>query len=349
MIISGALRRAVAGVLAAGFTVATALVSTPASAEQAASSCRYVERTVALTEGAPPAATISATLCVPATWSASGRQVDVLVHGGSYNRSYWNWPQGDGKYSYVRRALADGRATFAYDRLGVGESSRPPSTRVSVGTDAYVLHQLVRGLRADYPTINVVTHSIGGLVGIEEAARFGDIDRLVVTGMLHGTGVGIGGLRTFTNFYPAMLDPVVSADTADVGWVTTLPGTRDDVFFHPPAADPAVIAYDEAHKDVTTELTLATSALVNKLPPALNSTSRVRVPVLVMVGEHDALFCGLLLDCRDRQAVQQSEAAFYPRAASLTILTVPDTGHNLALHRSSNITHSTVSEWLHSA
>src|SRR5262245_18319792 len=110
---------------AAGLLVAVSLTAMPALADDATDPvCHKVERPVSVTPGGTVTATISGTLCTPST---GARQVDVLVHGGSYNQTYWDWPQDGAKYSYVRRALADGRATFAYDRLGVGKSSKPLS------------------------------------------------------------------------------------------------------------------------------------------------------------------------------------------------------------------------------
>ncbi|WP_020578129.1 alpha/beta hydrolase [Actinopolymorpha alba] len=347
MILRSAIRTAVVGLLAAGLSMPTLASADTADAERAGASCHAVQRKVAIAPGRSATVKISGTLCVPTRWSPGKSAVDVLVHGGSYNSSYWDWAQYARKYSYVRRATADGRATFAFDRPGTGASDRPLSTGVTVSSDAYVLHQLISWLRSrDYQTVNLVSHSIGGLVAIEEAARYDDIDRLVVTGMLHGTGVGLGGAGTFVDFYPALLDSKFAGTTLDPGWMTTLPGTRAFMFYSAKNADPAVIRYDEAHKDVTTELTLLTSALANKLPPPLNSTNRVRVPVLVTVGQEDALFCGLLLNCASDRAVYRNEAPYYSSAESLTVKTFPRTGHNMMLHPSVDASYALISDWL---
>ncbi|GAB3406119.1 alpha/beta fold hydrolase [Flindersiella endophytica] len=294
-------------------------------------------------------AKISGTLCTPASWSGGERQIDVLVHGGSYNQTYWDWPQQRSTYSYVRRALADGRATFAYDRLGVGKSSRPLSALVTVQSDAYVLHQLIGWLRSkDHYSVNVVSHSIGGIVAIEEAAKYNDVDRLVVTGMLHGVGIGVAGVGTFVNYYPATLDPAFLGSTLDASYVTTLPGARGWSYYNTKTADPSVIAYDEAHKDVTTHATLVSTAVADQLPAPLNSTSRVRAPVLSIVGQQDIMFCGVLLNCRSDRAVRLNEAPYFSRASSFTAETVPDTGHNLALHPSSGTSYRMISDWIES-
>lgn len=339
---------AAARVAAAGLLVAVVSTALPALADDAGSPvCRQVERPVSVTPGGAVTAEISGTLCTPRRWAGDRRQVDVLVHGGSYNQTYWDWPQDTSTYSYVRRALADGRATFAYDRLGAGSSSRPPSALVTVQADAYVLHQLIGWLRSqDRFSVNVVSHSIGGIVAIEEAAKYNDVDRLVVTGMLHGVGIGVAGLGTFVNYYPATLDRQFFGETLDAGYVTTLPGARGWSYYNTETADPDVIAYDEAHKDVTTQATIVSTALADQLPPLLNSTSRVRAPVLTVVGEQDIMFCGVLLNCESERAVRRNEAPYYSRAKSFTVETVPDTGHDLTLHPSSGESYRMISDWI---
>lgn len=351
------LASAASRVAVAGLLVAAISASLPAFADDASEPvCRTVERPVSVTPGGGVTATISGTLCTPASWSGSERQVDVLVHGGSYNQTYWDWPQDPASYSYVRRALADGRATFAYDRLGVGKSSKPLSALVTVQADAYVLHQLIGSLRSseslvgkgDRLSVNVVSHSIGGIVSIEEAAKYDDVDRLVITGMLHGVGIGVAGVGTFVNYYPATLDPAFFGSTLDASYVTTLPGARGWSYFNQKTADPAVIAYDEAHKDVTTHATIVSTAVADQLPPGLNSTSRVRAPVLSIVGQQDIMFCEVLLNCRSDRAVRLNEAPYFGRAKSFTAETVPDTGHNLALHPSSGTSYRMISDWIES-
>jgi pimeloyl-ACP methyl ester carboxylesterase len=349
---SAASRVAVAGLLVAAFSA-----SLPAFADDAGDPvCRTVERPVSVTPGGTVTAEISGTLCTPVSWSGGERQIDVLVHGGSYNQTYWDWPQDPSTYSYVRRASADGRATFAYDRLGVGKSSRPLSALVTVQSDAYVLHQLVGWLRSseshapkgDRLSVNVVSHSIGGIVAIEEAAKYDDVDRLVVTGMLHGVGIGVAGIGTFVNYYPATLDPAFLGTTLDASYVTTLPGARGWSYYNTKTADPDVIAYDEAHKDVTTHATIVSTALADQLPAPLNSTSRVHAQVLSIVGQQDIMFCGVLLNCRSERAVRLNEAPYFSHAESFTAETVPDTGHNLALHPSSGTSYRMISDWIES-
>lgn len=280
-------------------------------------------------------------LCLPDAPNVS--KVDILLHGAAYNREYWDWPVSPALYSYTQRTLQAGRATLAYDRLGVGQSSRPASAAVTVESDAYVLHQIIQHVRSSPGLTDVTTvgHSLGSVVAQYEAGQYKDVDRLVVTGLVHAQGVGVTG--ALTSFYPAALDPQF-AGLLDPGYLTTTPGSRS--LFYNAAADPQVIAYDEAHKDVLSSMQLAQSFPFTLTPPILNVTSQITAPVLAVIGDEDALSCGLLLDCKNPAAVMANEAPYYPHAASLTTQIVANTGHDIALHPSAGQSFATINQWI---
>jgi pimeloyl-ACP methyl ester carboxylesterase len=118
--------------------------------------------------------------------------VQLLVHGATYNRTYWDWPGSNPSHSYVKAAVAAGYATLAVDRLGAGASSHPPSTKVNVANGATALHHVVEMLRtgqlggAMFERVVWVGHSLGSVYAWAYATRFGDVDAYVLTGMLHG-------------------------------------------------------------------------------------------------------------------------------------------------------------------
>ncbi|HSX15528.1 MAG TPA: alpha/beta hydrolase [Candidatus Saccharimonadales bacterium] len=322
------------------------LGSVPAAfaANPAYGSCQEIARTVNLTAGIlPPTATIRGTLCTPTTWAAGAHQVDLLVHGASYNRTYWDWPVDPATYSYVDKTLQSGRATLAYDRLGAGTSSDTPSALVTTTSDAFVMHQLIGYLRGTqgYSTVNIVGHSFGSIVAIEEVATYHDADRLVLTGALHTTGTVF--VNNGTSFEPALLDPAFPGEL-DPGYLTSVPGTRAALFYNS-TADPAVIAYDEAHKDKASAAQFADGLAELLAPAATNISQGITVPVLSMVGDQDILFCGLLLTCTQAN-VQAFEAPFYTHAPSFDAVVVPNTAHDLGLHPSAPATYATINQWI---
>ncbi|GAA2215051.1 alpha/beta fold hydrolase [Nonomuraea monospora] len=315
----------------------TALSSTPA---HAAASCAAVR---------VPAGdhTISGTLCAPASYPGGVKRVDVLVHGATYDSAYWDWPVNPRVHSYVRRTTAEGRATLAYDRPGAGKSTKPPSTALTVPADADVLHQVVRWLRGrGFDEVTLIGHSLGSVIAIKETADHGDADRLVVTGLVHPPALGLTAPIAFASVYPAPLDPQFAGQSSDLGYLTTRPGTRGASFYHAPAADPEVIAYDEAHKDVVSSVELADALSRLALPPLVNDARGVRRPVLVVLGERDAVFCGPVVDCSDSAAVRVNERRYFASAPSLAAVVLPETGHDLPQHESAGLSFARIDQWI---
>lgn len=321
--------------------------STTSSATAAAAGhCTDVAYTLAATPGGTPDQTIAGTLCLPAQNPGTTR-VDVLVHGASYNRSYWDWPTQSGTYSYVAETLQAGRATFAYDRLGAGQSSHPLSALVTTSADAFILHEIISTMRASgFTGVDVVGHSFGSVIAIDEAACFHDIDELVVTGLLHSQGPGLATVTA--SFYPADLDPQFLLKSLDVGYLTSLPGTRATSFYSS-AVDPAVVAYDEQHKDMISATELAAGVAESQLLPAVNASRLVTAPVLIVDGQQDHIFCGLYIDCAHPASVLTFESTYFPAAARLAVALIPATGHDIALHPSAPSSFADIDQWLRSS
>jgi len=339
-----AARMFAAGVTALAATGIWALPASPAAAATAHTSgdCVSLRIPVALAPDLAPAEQIAGTLCVPVGRVAT--TVDVLVHGAGYDQTYWNWPVDPGTYSYVDKTLAAGRATFAYDRLGAGESSHPLSTLITTDADAYVLHQLIGDLRdVGFAGLDVVGHSFGSIIAVDEAAAYHDVDRLVITGLLHPE-VAPPYVPT-SIFYPADQDPQFAGRGLDPGYLTTIPGTRGPAFYSA-SADPAVVAYDEAHKDTVSGSELAVGLAASQAPPATNAAGGVTAPVLVVDGDQDSLFCGFTVDCTNSAGVLATEEAYYRAAPSVDVVLIPWTGHSLALHPTAAQSFSVIDHWL---
>lgn len=308
--------------------------------------CQHTVIPVALGPGQPTNQTIDGTFCRPPDWPIGDTAaIDVLVAGATYNHLYWDWPQQPALYSYVTKTLQNGRATFNYDRIGTGQSSHPLSAQITLDADAYILHQIVNWLRANTAQtvhIHAIGHSLGSGVVMAEAASYQDVDRVVLTGILHSPGVGLTG--AFASFQPALLDPLFFGSGYDIGYLTTLPGTRGRSFYAS-TADPNVIAYDETHKDVIAGGEFSAFGIF-LLPPLVNAASHITAPVMEIAGQQDALVCSGLVDCTDAEAVYRNEAPYFPHAAQFAVYTVPATGHDLALHPSADYSFSLINTWL---
>jgi pimeloyl-ACP methyl ester carboxylesterase len=277
--------------------------------------------------------------------------VQLLVHGATYNHLYWNFPYGNGYYSYVDAATAAGYATFDIDRIGAGNSSHPPSASVDLDAGAVALHDAVTALRSGavdghaFRHVIAVGHSIGSVEIWLEAARYRDVAAVIVTGALHALSPDIGALES--DLYPAVDDPGFAGSGLDPGYLTTLPGTRESLFYDPATTNPAVVALDEANKDLTTPAELAGAAATLGEPPTQQPSYQINVPVLSVVGEDDNLFCTgvTAYDCASQQSVRTFESQFYSPAAHLKVVVIPSTGHDLALSTTAPVTDAIMIGW----
>jgi pimeloyl-ACP methyl ester carboxylesterase len=283
-----------------------------------------------------------------ASKSASpSRSPVTLVHGATYNSSYWNWPYHPDQYSYVRYARAAGFSTLALDRLGSGASDHPDGVEVTVHASADTIHQIIQQLRTGsivdshgapikFDRILYVGHSFGTFIGWIEAGTYGDVDGAIFTGLSHvlntpGTSVAL------TNIYPSFLDPRF-ADAGYSNYLTSVPGSRGLLFYYVPGADPAVISLDEATKDVV--------PLGHFLdyPTAYAYTQDIHVPVLGVVGEFDTISCDNP-SCFAASGGYTTEASNYPEDTCFQSFVLPQAGHDINLHRDAPIWFALAQLW----
>jgi pimeloyl-ACP methyl ester carboxylesterase len=329
--------------LALAMTIAVGVK--PAAAASVYGSCTVANLSVALAEGQATNQTASGELCTPNTWASGTHDVDVTTPGATYNQNYYDWPA-PATYSYVEKTLQAGRAVFNYDRIGTGDSSHPFGTTLSIQSDAYVLHQIIQWLRSTqgYTNVTAIGHSYGSVITVDEAGTYNDENRVVVTGMLHAPDPGLAGLVTF--LYPALLDPRTGAGL-NPGYLTTIPNSRS-IFYSAPTTDSTVLAYDNAHPDLVSSTSFATSAVVNQTPAGLNVSNNIKAPVLLIDGEDDLFFCGPLeiVNCADHSMVLGYESPFYTGAASLTFDSVPHTGHDLTTSTTDDQSFTMINNWI---
>jgi pimeloyl-ACP methyl ester carboxylesterase len=289
-------------------------------------------------------------LCVPAG-GARADTVQLLVHGGTYDHNYFDWPQDQDRYSYVDKALRAGYATFTVDRLGVGESSRPLSALVTFENGAEAMHQVIGKLRGgeiggrSFSRVVWVGHSMGSLTAWFEAQKYKDVSAFVLTGIMHFVKPTFS-TRLINLVFPAMLDERFRGKILDPGYLTSLPGRRADTFYYEPGADRTVIEQDERSKQTLSVAEMA-EITVADLPPPLTPTRAITVPTLLVMGDHDAAFCGPPdgHDCTPA-SIAAAEKPYYRPEAHLQVITAADSGHDVQLHLSARRTNADMIKWI---
>lgn len=320
------------------------LLPSAVRAEEGGFRCEELSLPVSLSPGATAVYEVFGVLC--ARGAIEHKTVQVTLHGITYSHLYWDFPFQPETYSYVRRATAAGYAVLNLDRIGIGQSDRPPAADVSIPSNGYVVHQIVQALRggdlvvASFGRIQadrvvLVGHSLGSVIAIQESATFGDVDGVVLTGLSHTVTPALG--QILGALYPASLDPRFAGQSVPDGYLTTLPGFRG-VFYYPPSADPLVIAIDEQTKETCTLAELDTAV------PALALSTGIHLPVLVVVGDYDAAFCNPPT-CSESGSID-AEPSFYPADACAEAVAMPDSGHDLNLETHAQAAYDVILHWM---
>ncbi len=288
------------------------------------------------------------------------RTVQVLVHGITYDHRYWNLtdPDGSERYSWEAAAVKAGYATLAIDRLGAGESSHPPSFQVDVNSNAAAVRALISALRAgkvQAPVKNVpvekvvlVGHSYGSITSWFAASANPEVDAVVLTGATHSIREFHTPLIVSAPLYPSFLDPAYAQKGYDPGYLTDRPGTRYDTYYAPDTnVDDRMLAADEATKGTVTFSEL------NNYPLFFRAPLDIRVPVFLLIGTNDALFCSLEsgdlgAPCDTAENLVASEAPkLGPNVPSVDAYVVKGAGHALNAVRSSQESFAAAQRWIH--
>jgi pimeloyl-ACP methyl ester carboxylesterase len=309
--------------------------------------CKIERTQVALAPGQPLQYTIFGELCTPAGANPHGVQtVHLAVHGATYGHLYNSWPLQPNTYSYAQALMKAGYAVFTFDRIGIGQSSHPPGASVTIDANAFVVHQLVQGLRsgtigrAAFKRVVLMGHSLGSITSLAEVSKYADVDGVVLTGLSHATP-NFDLSAVFAAFYPANQDPRFAGLGLDTNYLTTRPGTRESLFYNPPETDPNVVALDENTKETVTTAELAFAGVF-----APGVSRAVHVPVLVLNGDHDQLACGPTFSiCTSAAALAAEEAPFWTPQACLQTAVTPGAGHDVNLEKSAPVTYATIRAW----
>jgi len=254
--------------------------------------------------------------------SPQSRILQVAVHGATHYHLYWDIPTINGiSYSYARYMARRGYTVLAIDQLGTGASSQPDGDFVTIDETASALHQVLVSLRHEQnPTghafrrIVLVGHSNGSLTSIYATGTYHDADALVTTAWEHPP-------------HPLPFDP------QDILALVTEPYIpakafskefRTATFYHVPSTDPAVLDFEYNHLAAVQARAQFFDLFRIGLDSTMSRSVHVTVPVLVQLGDFDAL---------QPSAYLAAEPTYYPNAPSVTLHYLTDMGHNINGHR----------------
>jgi pimeloyl-ACP methyl ester carboxylesterase len=292
----------------------------------------------------------------------------LALHGITYTSEYWDSQLEPETYAFTRTMTDAGYAVLAVDRLGYGQSTHPPSSAVTLDVQAEVADALISALRdgavegTAFRRVALVGHSYGTATSWRTTALHNNADVVVGTGW--GSTIQTAPLaRFFTGFYPARLDNKFRDSGYDPGYLTPVPGGRDQDFLYDRSnVDPAVVQYDEdVLRDTVTvgegftfynrygaiPLGQVPPSSDEVLVPLSDQTKAITKPTFLVNGESELFFCGASQNnCNSSQQLQRSEAQYFSDSACFRAAVTPHAGHNLNLQRNAQDTYSTILTWL---
>ncbi|HEY2702360.1 MAG TPA: alpha/beta hydrolase [Candidatus Dormibacteraeota bacterium] len=325
-------------VLFAGVSLSAAPVVPTAAAPAVAPVVRS-EVAFTVTNPADPGhtSTVRGTLVRPAGCTSS---VLLAEHGLSYGRWAWDFPLDPATYSMAQGLAQRGHAMLAIDELGYGASDHPNGYTLSVQAYAAITDQIVQQLRRGgyaspsgvapaFTHVGLIGHSAGSEIVELAAGMFGDADALIVTGYEH-TPTGVSQDWLAREWIPG---DNTRAAQGDYEYFETDPQTRAADMYAAAAADPAVIARDNAMANLTP------SAEIWSIGPQPSRAviGAITAPLLVILAQNDVLF---------PPAGADTEMSLFAAAQDKTLSIVGGAGHVLTLHRSAPLTTAVVASWL---
>ncbi|HWL87302.1 MAG TPA: alpha/beta fold hydrolase, partial [Polyangiaceae bacterium] len=251
------------------------------------------------------------------------------------------------EYSYARDMARRGYVVLSIDQLGAGRSDKPGGDFFSLDDAARALHQVTEQVRAFspharhglHPKIAYVGHSNGSVTSIYAQGTYGDADELVVTGWDHG-------------FRPLPVDPSDPDIQAAIStpYIQFRGPKRDVLMYFLGATDPAMVPFDDAAltdsmpRHQFLDLIGIHADITNRGPGGMTPLTRsefVKVPVLVLVGDHDDKIAPA-----SAAFEPPGERAFYANSPDFTLQTLHEIGHCVNLHLTHRPAWDAIDTWL---
>jgi pimeloyl-ACP methyl ester carboxylesterase len=322
---------------------AAAPVSLPVQSRAVSFPVRNTNRSMVPCDSDGAAYMIVGHLVAPAARRGDGGTAGAVVldlHGLGFGEFFWSFDAAAG-YDWARALAARGVVSVVIDRIGYGLSGRPPGEQSCIGAQADVAHQIVQELRSgsyaldggDAPRFGRVAlagHSAGGAITQIEAYSFHDVDGVMV---LSYADLG-PSVRTLGALTQAVLTCLGGGSPPGHAPFGRSDADFQALMFHD--ADPRVIAAVTAMRNP--EPCGDDASLLPAIATDVREVPRIAVPVLLLIGDHDAVF--------PPPMALESQRRLFAGSHDVTAVTIPDTGHAVTVERSAGVTRDAVVPWL---
>jgi pimeloyl-ACP methyl ester carboxylesterase len=263
----------------------------------------------------------------------------LYLHGLELGEWFWQLPV-DG-FNHAEELAKRGHVSVTIDRLGYGSSDHPSGHKSCVGTHATVAHQIVQQLRAGsydgelhpkFARVALAGHSLGGSIAQVEAFSFADVDAVAILSYAD-IALSLSALLTSTSWGPTCtLGGKPSAKDAP-GFVYFTHNQADYRKNFLAQAPSEVFSYADGERRLN-----PCGDLFSAVPAAIVSgisLNRIKVPVLLLMGDKDLVF--------DHTRLPLQKPMY---GGPTTTRVLPGATHGLTVDRSAAQFRSALEEWL---
>ncbi|KAH8928850.1 hypothetical protein BT69DRAFT_1276773 [Atractiella rhizophila] len=284
-------------------------------------------------------------LCGPSAPPASADTIQILSHAAfEYSKEFYTDFEPE-KYSYVDIAANKGLYTFAFDRLGHGQSDKPSDGLLTVQSALHIeiWAKIAAGLRdgsiggTSFKNIVGVGHSYAASLWNAVVTKHPDaVDAVAYLGYSHEiiNPVFVTSLVPL----PAALVSDRYADEPLTYLAIPKEGRRLGFYYLPGSFDPASLTADDENGGVFTLGEFLTLTLNQQ------SASNFGGHVAYFNGNQDGAFCPYY--CGGEEALLSREKDYYGAAKSVTVKTFESTGHAVIQHYSAQAIITAVQDWV---
>ncbi len=269
----------------------------------------------------------------------------VLVHGLTYNHTYWD-PYGAAKpgRSYARFMAKKGYVVLALDLLGTGASSAPKGEKGEMLTfteNVSSLIQVLKPIRLQRHLqknrirhIALVGHSGGTILSVLAAGTDPPLaDFLIATGWSYAP-------------HQVFSQDIINLALQQTPYISFPPDLRTALFYYTPTSKPRQIAFDNSQlvdrfpRGVLTEGLPLLKALENGPPRLIQEifgVDKVKIPVLVQLGDMDMIA---------KPFSSEMDEMAYSSSPDVTVQVLQNIGHSLNLHIDRKTGWRKINRWL---
>jgi len=277
-----------------------------------------------------------------------GRASSVTMYMHGLDLGEWFWTLDVRGASFAERQARAGHVSLVIDRLGYDSSNKPYGFKSCLGGQADIAHQIVDQLRSgsytdrdsgsrmpSFTKVVLAGHSVGGLLAELTAYSFNDVDAIIVASYSDQVISAAAMRAAAANAATCRAGGQSTEGSAPGGYAffaPTVPAFRNAFFVN---ADRETI-------DVSTELRNRnpcgdTASFAPAARTNVRFADRIHVPVLVIIGQQDALF---------PPPAGPRQAQLFTGSNDVTLKTIAATSHGVTLERTAPEFAQKISTWL---